>query len=59
MHITFVNYVRDPKEADVHFLLTSQTTGTRGTEYTLIFVGKSLYEGVNDTLKIISNKTDT
>ena len=33
--ITFVNYVRDRKEADVHVLITQQRTGGGGREYTL------------------------
>lgn len=58
-NITFVNYVRDPNEADVHFQLTSQTTGSGGTEYTLLFIGKMLFENVNDTLIVSANKTDS
>src|SRR5207253_3154546 len=33
--ITFVNYVRDRKEAQVHILITTQPTGSGGDEYTL------------------------
>ena len=32
--ITFVNYVRDRKDAQVHVLITTQSTGSGGTEYT-------------------------
>lgn len=37
--ITFVNYVRDRKEADIHVLVTSLRTGAGGREYTLAFIG--------------------
>ena len=38
--INYVNYVRDPKEAQVHVLITSQRTGSGGREYTLSFIGR-------------------
>ena len=33
--IPFVSYVRDRFEADLHLLITSQTTGSGGSDYTL------------------------
>jgi len=57
--IPFVNYVRDRKEADVHVLITTQSTGSGGTEYTLSFIGQGPYEGTNNTLVYASNTTDT
>ncbi len=57
--IPFVNYVRDRKEADVHVLITTQGTGSGGTEYTLAFIGQGDYASVNSTLIYASNKTDT
>jgi len=57
--IPFVNYVRDRKEADVHVLITTQSTGSGGTEYTLSFIGQGLFEGTNNTLVYASNTTDT
>jgi hypothetical protein len=57
--IPFVNYVRDRKEADVHVLITTQSTGSGGTEYTLAFIGQGAYAGVDNTLVYASNKTDT
>jgi hypothetical protein len=57
--ITFVNYVRDRKEADVHLLITTQSTGSGGSEYTLDFSGQNGYSGLDDKLKYFSNKTDT
>ncbi len=57
--ITFVNYVRDRKEAHVHVLVTTQPTGSGGREYTLTFIGQNGFADVNDIQKYFSNKTDT
>jgi len=57
--ITFVNYMRDRKEAQVHILVTSQPTASRGQEYTLAFIGQLDFAGKNDTLTYISRQEDT
>lgn len=57
--ITFVNYVRDRKEAHVHILVTTLSTGGGGREYTLTFLGQNEYDGVNDVQKYFTSKTDT
>lgn len=57
--IRFVNYVRDPRMADVYILITSQSTGSGGTEYTITYQGQNNYKGIDDTLKFIRNRTDT
>jgi len=57
--ITFVNYVRDRKEADVHVLVTSMRTGAGGREYTLAFIGQNRFGGVDDTHKYFTETTDT
>jgi hypothetical protein len=57
--ITFVNYVRDRKEAQVHILISVQTTGSGGREYTLTYLGQLEYAGQDDVLEYYSNKTDT
>ncbi len=57
--LTFVNYVRDRKQAHVHVMITQMYTGSGGTEYTLTFIGQLEFDGVNDTLKYNANKTDT
>ena len=48
--ITYVNYVRDVKEAHVYILETRQSTGSGGNEYTFTFVGQNNFKGENDTL---------
>ncbi len=57
--IPFVNYVRDRKEADVHILITTQTTGSGGRDYTIAFIGQKECSGINNTLVYASNNTDT
>ncbi len=57
--ITFVNYVRDRLEAQVHILITTQSTGGGGVEYTLTFIGQNEDKGLTDVQKYFSTKTDT
>lgn len=57
--ITFVNYVRDRKEAQVHILITVQSTGAGGVEYTMTFSGQQEFAGMDDIQKFFSNKTQT
>ena len=57
--VTFVNYVRDRKEAQVHVLITTQTTGSGGQEYLLSFLGQNEFQGLDDTVRYFANRTDT
>jgi len=57
--VTFVNFVRDRQEADVHVLVTTQRTGAGGWEYTLAFIGQKDYVDLQNSLKYVSNRTDT
>jgi hypothetical protein len=57
--ITFVNYVWDRKEADVHVLITIQRTGSEGREYTIAFIGQKDCADLQNTLKFFSNRIDT
>ena len=57
--ITFVNFVRDRHDADIHIFTSRIHTGSGGREYTMIFVGKNRFKGIRDTLKYFTNKTDT
>jgi hypothetical protein len=56
--ITFVNWVRERQDAQVHLLITTQPTGA-GREYTLTFLGLERFASVEDTLHHLSNSTDT
>ncbi len=57
--ITFVNYVWDRQEADVHILITTQSTGGGGSEYTIAFIGLKDYEDLQNSLKFFSNRIET
>jgi hypothetical protein len=57
--VTFANYVRDRKQADVHILISRQPTGGGGSEHTLDFIGQKTYSGMCDTLRYISEESDS
>ena len=57
--ITFVNYVRDRFGADVHLLISGQSTGSGGTDFNLLFLGAQRFQGRNDTLHYIAGTNDT
>ncbi len=57
--ITFVNYVWDRQDADVHILITTQSTGGGGREYTMAFIGMKDYENLQNSLKFFSNRIET
>ena len=56
--IDWVNWVRNREDADVHVILTSQTTGSGGNEYQLDFIGREALEGSDDQLFSRSLGTD-
>ena len=57
--ITFVDYMRDRRDDDVHVLVTTQETGGGGTEYTLKFIGLGSFAGVEQTLRYSAPQTAT
>ena len=57
--VTFVDYVRDRTEADVHVLITQTGTGSGGREYTGAFIGIGKYESRQHTLKAITMTSDS
>lgn len=57
--ISYVNYVRDRQDADVHILVTDQRTGGGGEEYTFAFIGLGENEGINFTLVYQDQATNT
>jgi hypothetical protein len=56
--ITFVNYVRDRMESQVHVLILTQRTGS-GEEFSISFIGREEFAGIDDSLKYFSSQTDT
>lgn len=57
--IQYVNYVRIEQEADVYILITSQRTASNGNEYSFFFIGQNKFEGYNDTLKMVTNTSES
>jgi hypothetical protein len=57
--ITFVNFVRDVKEAQVYILITQQFAGSGGSQFTFSFQGLENFKGMNDTLVYTSNPDET
>jgi hypothetical protein len=52
--ITWVDYVRQPQDADVHLLSTSQETGGGGRELVLRFVGMNRFDTINHDLRVVT-----
>jgi hypothetical protein len=57
--ITWVNWMRDRQDADVHVLVTSQRTGGGGDAFTFAFIGLRDFAGREDTLQYVSDADDT
>ncbi|MGQ9561038.1 MAG: hypothetical protein ACUVWA_11030 [Candidatus Oleimicrobiaceae bacterium] len=57
--LSYVDHVRDRKDADVHVLITSQKTGGGGTEFTLNFIGQRDLAGREDTLRYAASQRAT
>jgi hypothetical protein len=57
--IHWVDFVRQPQDADVHLLTTSSDTGGGGREVVLRFVGANRFRDVNQDLRTTSQPADT
>ena len=57
--LEFISFVRDPKLADVHILLSESKTGSLGKKYFLNFIGLNSLKGFNNEYEYISNPMDT
>lgn len=57
--ITWVNWVRDRQDSDVHVIMTSQGTGAGGREYQLDFIGEGRFTDYDDQLAHQTLPTDT
>ena len=49
-NFSIVNYVREPDLSDVQIQVTTLTTGSGGTEYNLLFLGRKKFKNMNDTV---------
>jgi hypothetical protein len=45
--LDFVNYVRDPEQADIHVFVTDQSTGDGGRMYEFSFIGRNNFSGTS------------
>ena len=57
--VTFIDYVRNREDADVHVLVTTQETGGGGLQFTLKFIGVGRFQGQDETLTYNSPQTAT
>src|SRR3989304_4623814 len=55
----WVNWMRDRLDAEIHLLVTSETTGSGGRRYTVVAIGQKRYEGRADTLSWNANSNDS
>lgn len=57
--ITWVSYMRDRADAQVHVLVADETTGGGGRRYTLRFIGLRQFAGITDTLTYTASVDDS
>lgn len=57
--IPYVNYVRDRLEAQVHLLITRQSTGSGGIEYRMNFIGLKEFTGIDQETVYNSSPEET
>ncbi|MEJ2613714.1 MAG: DUF481 domain-containing protein [Ignavibacteriaceae bacterium] len=57
--VPFVNYVRDPNQAQIHVLITRQSTASGGYIYNLQFIGLGKYHNQDQNLSYSSLQSDT
>lgn len=54
--VDYVNYVIDRNDAEVFVMITRQSTGSNGREYTLTLEGRGQFAGKNDTLVYVTDQ---
>ena len=57
--ITFVSYVRNPDQANVHVFITSAETGDGGREYELSFLGRRSFGGTDYAFTHVAGRDET
>ncbi|MFA6127488.1 MAG: hypothetical protein WC699_09295 [Bacteroidales bacterium] len=57
--ITFINYVRDIRAADLYVISAWQPTGSGGGKETYFFIGRNRLDGMNDTITISHSPDET
>lgn len=57
--ISYLNYVRDPGQADIHLFITHEFTGGGGREYELTFIGQDTFDELEYSFKKLVNRNAT
>jgi hypothetical protein len=57
--ITYINWMRDRQDADVHLLITSQSTGGGGQQYNLKYFGLKAFQESDDEIRFSTRQSDT
>lgn len=59
-NLTYADFVRDPKVADIHIFVTEQKTASNGADYGINFLGMNQYSDLKFKLNTVSpfNETD-
>jgi hypothetical protein len=57
--IPFVDWLRERTAADVHVLVTQQTTGAGGNSYELFFIGLGTLSSREDTIRVTTRQDET
>jgi len=57
--INIVDFLLDYQAADIHVLITEQSTGGGGSQYQLIFFGQKQFKNQSDTLRFITSPNAT
>ncbi len=58
-NIKYINFVRDRQSADIQVLVSRQSVGTGGSNFTLYYTGLGIYKNTNDTISVITKSDDT
>jgi hypothetical protein len=57
--ITFVTFVAEPSDADVHILVTSQPTAGGGMLFALDFAGQGRFRGIDAVIRYVRGPAET
>jgi hypothetical protein len=57
--LTFVDHVRDSQSADIHALVTTESTGGGGWNWKIEFIGQGRFAGHDETVTFTTAQTDS
>lgn len=57
--LTFVDHVRDSQSADIHALVTTESTGGGGWQWKILFIGQGRFAGHDETITFSTAQTDS